>query len=70
MSGERGRYSKSLSYRIRLRISSESYNLLKKISEKTKLNLSKIVRYFLEAKLDELRNKQSSLRKSTPDSVT
>ena len=69
MSKERGRYSKSLKYRIRLRISPETYSLLKKISDKTNLNLSKIVRYFLEAKLDELRNKQKSLSKSTPDSV-
>ena len=69
MSKERGTYSRNLKYRIRLRISPETYNLLKKISEKTRLNLSKIVRYFLEDKLDDLRNKQSSLRKSTPDSV-
>jgi len=69
MSKERGTYSRNLKYRIRLRISPETYNLLKKISEKTRLNLSKIVRYLLEDKLDDLRNKQSSLRKSTPDSV-
>ena len=69
MKGERGRYSKSLKYRIRLRISPETYDLLKKISSKTSLNLSKIVRYFLEDKLDELRDKQISLRKSTPDAV-
>ena len=69
MSKERGRYSKSLKYRIRLRISPETYSLLKKISDKTNLNLSKIVRYFLEDKLNDLRNKQSSLRKSTPDAV-
>ena len=69
MSKERGTYSRNLKYRIRLRISPETYNLLKKISSKTNLNLSKIVRYFLEAKLDELRNKQKSLSKSTPDSV-
>jgi len=69
MSKERGRYSKSLKYRIRLRISPETYSLLKKISDKTSLNLSKICRYFLEDKLDDLRNKQSSLRKSTPDAV-
>ena len=69
MKGERGRYSKSLKYRIRLRISPETHNLLKKISEKTNLNLSKIVRHFLEDKLGELKDKQSSLRKSTPDAV-
>ena len=60
MSKERGTYSRNLKYRIRLRISPETYNLLKKISEKTRLNLSKIVRYLLEDKLDDLRNKQSS----------
>jgi len=69
MKGERGRYSKSLKYRIRLRISPETHNLLKKISSKTSLNLSKICRYFLEAKLDELKDKQNSLRKATPDAV-
>ena len=69
MSKERGAYSRNLKYRIRLRISPETYSLLKKISDKTNLNLSKIVRYFLEDKLNDLRNKQSSLRKSTPDAV-
>ena len=69
MKGERGGYSKSLKYRIRLRISPETYNLLKKISDKTNLNLSKICRFFLEDKLGELKDKQSSLSKSTPDTV-
>ena len=69
MKGERGGYSRNLKYRIRLRISPETYSLLKKISEKTSLNLSRVVRYFLEDKLDELKDKQNSLRKSTPDAV-
>jgi hypothetical protein len=55
----RGGYSLDLRRQIRLRISTEMYDLLRQIAnQRNNLNISKIIRYFLETGLEKFKMKK------------
>ena len=55
----RGSYSMDLKHQIRLRISTEMYDVLKRIcNNKRNINLSRLIRYFVETGLEGLKKKK------------
>jgi len=55
----RGSYSMDLKHQIRLRISTEMYDVLKRIcNNKRNINLSRLIRYFVETGLEVLKKKK------------